>query len=118
MLNNARDHSGSESIAILMRKTPVNTEMAIIDDGVGIFRKIQREMNLLDDRPRDFFELAKGKLTTDPGRHTGEGIFFLHPGCSIRSRFCLGECIFLINMTMKKIGFSKEGKPASVRLYG
>ena len=75
MLNNARDHSGSEQITILMRKTPVNTEMAIIDDGVGIFRKIQRAMDLLDER-HAIFELAKGKLTTDPRRHTGEGIFF------------------------------------------
>lgn len=75
MLNNARDHSGGSRIDILIRKTSVNTEMAIVDNGVGIFRKIQREMNLLDER-HAIFELAKGKLTTDPKRHTGEGIFF------------------------------------------
>ncbi len=32
-------------------------------------------MNLLDER-HAVLELAKGKLTTDPARHTGEGIFF------------------------------------------
>ena len=32
-------------------------------------------MNLLDER-HAIFELSKGKLTTDPRHHTGEGIFF------------------------------------------
>lgn len=75
MINNARDHSGGSSVRILVRKTSVYSEMAIIDNGVGIFRKIQKEMNLLDER-HAIFELAKGKLTTDPKHHTGEGIFF------------------------------------------
>lgn len=75
MLNNARDHSVGSSVKVLIRKTSVSTEMAIIDNGVGIFRKIQKEMNLLDER-HAIFELAKGKLTTDPRHHTGEGIFF------------------------------------------
>jgi hypothetical protein len=62
-------------ISVLIEKTSVGTEMAIIDNGVGIFRKIQTELNLLDER-HAVFELTKGKLTTDPARHTGEGIFF------------------------------------------
>ena len=45
------------------------------DDGVGIFRKIQGELDLVDERLA-IFELSKGKLTTDPARHSGEGIFF------------------------------------------
>lgn len=49
--------------------------MVIADDGVGIFKKIQTELNLLDER-HAVLELSKGKLTTDPARHTGEGIFF------------------------------------------
>lgn len=55
--------------------TAVTTEMYLRDNGIGIFRKIQREKNLLDER-HAIFELSKGKLTTDPKRHTGEGIFF------------------------------------------
>jgi hypothetical protein len=46
-----------------------------MDDGVGIFRKIQSAMNLADER-HAIVELAKGKLTTDPKGHTGQGIFF------------------------------------------
>src|SRR6202012_1695126 len=51
------------------------TEMVISDNGIGIFKKIQTELGLLDER-HAILELSKGKLTTDPSRHTGEGIFF------------------------------------------
>ena len=49
--------------------------MVLHDDGVGIFKKIQNALGLLDER-HAVLELAKGKLTTDPKNHTGEGIFF------------------------------------------
>ncbi len=75
MFNNAIDHSGGSEIFVRIRKTAVNTEMLLMDNGVGIFRKIQTEMNLLDER-HAILELSKGKLTTDPRNHTGEGIFF------------------------------------------
>ena len=75
MFNNAIDHSGGTSIEVQIRKTAVTTEMLLADNGIGIFKKIQTEMNLLDER-HAILELSKGKLTTDPDNHTGEGIFF------------------------------------------
>ena len=75
MFNNARDHSGGTTISVHITRTAVTTEMMIVDNGVGIFRKIQQALGLLDER-HAIFELSKGKLTTDPNRHTGEGIFF------------------------------------------
>jgi anti-sigma regulatory factor (Ser/Thr protein kinase) len=75
MLNNAMDHSGGKTITIKVAKTAANTQILLMDDGVGIFRKIQAAMNLADER-HAIVELAKGKLTTDPKRHTGQGIFF------------------------------------------
>jgi biotin operon repressor len=75
MLNNAVDHSNGSKILLQIIKTAVNTEMLLMDDGIGIFKKIQMAMNLLDER-HAILELSKGKLTTDPARHTGEGIFF------------------------------------------
>ena len=75
MFNNARDHSGGTRILVRIVKTAVTTEIGVMDNGIGIFRKIQREMNLLDER-HAIFELSKGKLTTDPKNHTGQGIFF------------------------------------------
>lgn len=75
MFNNALDHSGGTEIYAGIRKTAISTEMFLSDNGVGIFKKIQTELNLLDER-HAILELAKGKLTTDPKHHTGEGIFF------------------------------------------
>lgn len=75
MFNNAVDHSSGTRITVQLKRTAVNVEIAIIDNGVGIFKKIQRAMKLSDER-HSVLELAKGKFTTDPARHTGEGIFF------------------------------------------
>jgi anti-sigma regulatory factor (Ser/Thr protein kinase) len=75
MFNNAVDHSSGTRITVQLKRTAVNVEIAIIDNGVGIFKKIQRAMKLSDER-HSALELAKGKFTTDPARHTGEGIFF------------------------------------------
>lgn len=75
MLNNAIDHSGGARISVYVRKNAAETEMQISDDGVGIFKKIQTALQLLDER-HAVLELAKGKFTTDPKNHSGEGIFF------------------------------------------
>ena len=75
MFNNAIDHSEAGTVVVSVARTAVNTEMMISDDGCGIFRKIQSALGLLDER-HSVLELSKGKLTTDPQYHTGEGIFF------------------------------------------
>lgn len=75
MINNAIDHSGGTAVRIRIARTAINTEIDIMDDGVGIFRKIKEECGLQDER-QSVLELAKGKLTTDPTHHSGEGIFF------------------------------------------
>lgn len=75
MFNNVIDHSGARRAAVELTKTASTTEISISDDGVGIFRKIQQALGLLDER-HAVLELVKGKFTTDPNRHSGEGIFF------------------------------------------
>jgi len=75
ILNNAIDHSESESVGINLRKTAAGVKIGIMDSGIGIFRKISTELELPDERMA-LLELAKGKLTTDPSKHSGEGIFF------------------------------------------
>ncbi len=75
MFNNAIDHSAGTEIAVEIRKTAINTEMEIRDNGVGIFKKVQAAANLPDER-QAILELAKGKFTTDRTKHSGEGIFF------------------------------------------
>ena len=75
MFNNAIDHSVGSLISVRVRKSATSTETLLSDNGVGIFKKIQGTLELLDER-HSVLELSKGKLTTDPKRHTGEGIFF------------------------------------------
>ncbi len=74
MLNNAIDHSEGDSAQIRVRPGAGLVEISISDDGVGVFSKLSGALGLgIDDVVG---ELSKGKLTTDPERHTGEGIFF------------------------------------------
>ena len=75
MINNAIDHSSGKEMMVSVEKTAASTRMEIRDDGEGIFAKIQKDLGLEDER-HAILELSKGKLTTDPSRHSGEGIFF------------------------------------------
>jgi len=75
MVNNAIDHSGGKSVFVWMSQDEKYLRIIISDDGVGIFAKITNALGLADMR-QALFELSKGKLTTDPSKHTGEGVFF------------------------------------------
>lgn len=75
MFNNALEHSGASLITVTFQKNAASTDISIYDNGVGIFKKIQVALDLLDER-HAVLELAKGKFTTDPANHSGEGIFF------------------------------------------
>lgn len=75
MFNNVIDHSGARSATLSLTKTAAGTSVDLYDDGVGIFKKIQGALDLADER-HAVLELAKGKFTTDPANHSGEGIFF------------------------------------------
>lgn len=75
ILNNAIDHSDSPDARLYFKRTPVSVELIISDYGIGIFRKISEALDL-ESHQQALIELAKGKLTTDPARHSGEGIFF------------------------------------------
>lgn len=75
MFNNVIEHSSARETVISIEIFPTNARILISDNGVGIFNKIQSELNL-DDKRHAILELSKGKLTTDPEGHTGEGVFF------------------------------------------
>lgn len=75
MVNNAIDHSEGTTITVIFGRNAIRSSIIIQDDGEGIFHRIQRLLGLYDPR-ESILELAKGKLTTDPDRHSGEGVFF------------------------------------------
>lgn len=75
MFNNAIDHSNSPDARVDLKMTAAAIDIRIRDYGIGIFEKIKTALNLADPREA-LLELSKGKLTTAPERHAGEGIFF------------------------------------------
>ena len=75
MLNNAIDHSAGTFSSIVAIRDTERVSLKISDNGEGIFNHIARMLKLSDPR-ESLFELHKGKLTTDPENHTGQGIFF------------------------------------------
>jgi len=75
MLNNAIEHSGSEAIKIVMQKQKDTIVFRVVDKGVGVFNNIMRKKKLKSEIEA-IQDLIKGKETTAPEFHTGEGIFF------------------------------------------
>jgi anti-sigma regulatory factor (Ser/Thr protein kinase)/predicted transcriptional regulator len=75
MVNNVVSHSNARHMNVVVERDPVLITLRVSDDGVGVFTKIQQAFGY-DDPRQALLELAKGKVTSDPDRHTGEGIFF------------------------------------------
>jgi anti-sigma regulatory factor (Ser/Thr protein kinase) len=75
IMNNVIEHSEGTSVRISVESNAVSVGLSVFDNGVGIFNKIKNKLNL-EDEQHAILELAKGKLTTDPEKHTGEGIYF------------------------------------------
>jgi len=75
MVNNVVDHSEGTVLHCVVIRSGMTIQLRVHDDGVGILRKLKETLNL-EDEQHAVLELSKGKLTTDPARHTGEGIFF------------------------------------------
>lgn len=75
MANNVIDHAAARKLTVVIQRTAVSVTIIVTDDGVGMFQKIAAALGLTDPR-QALLELSKGKFTTDPSRHTGEGVFF------------------------------------------
>jgi hypothetical protein len=75
MLNNAIDHSGGPAAVVRLWRRAARVEAEIADDGDGVFAHLLAGLGL-PDLFASVQELSKGKRTTAPERHSGEGIFF------------------------------------------
>jgi anti-sigma regulatory factor (Ser/Thr protein kinase) len=75
LLNNAIDHSGGNSVTVSLRQTPSHVQLLVSDDGCGVFDQLSRSFSLADPLLA-MLELSKGKLTSQPARHAGRGLFF------------------------------------------
>lgn len=75
MLNNAIEHSESEYIEIEVLKRENTLEFIVDDYGIGVFRNVMKKRQLASELEA-IQDLLKGKTTTQPKAHSGEGIFF------------------------------------------
>src|SRR3989338_8465686 len=75
MFNNAIEHSESKIISVEVSLRNNKLSFIVEDSGIGVFRNIMKKKGL-----RSVIEaiqdLLKGKTTTMPKSHSGEGIFF------------------------------------------
>jgi len=76
VINNAVEHAeGARARVEVEFGAAGTTTTRVHDDGIGVFRRICRDFGIAS--PQDaIVQLEKGKLTSDPERHSGEGLFF------------------------------------------
>ena len=75
MLNNAIDHSRSKKTNIIVEIINGALLFEIRDFGIGVYKNVMQHFKLQDGYEAAD-HLLKGKQTTMPSRHSGQGIFF------------------------------------------
>jgi anti-sigma regulatory factor (Ser/Thr protein kinase) len=75
MVNNAIDHSSGTTFSVTVVCAESQLAIEVADDGVGAFNHLRDRLGLPDTFAA-IQQLSKGKETTAPDRHSGEGIFF------------------------------------------
>lgn len=106
IMNNAIEHSNADYILVSVFRNYLNTSVLIMDNGIGIFRKIQlffEEKGEKISLEEAVDSLFPGKLTTAKSNHSGEGIFF-------SSRACDRFTIYSDHMVFSHDVFSEESR--------
>ena len=75
LVNNAIEHSHGTRGRIRAEIASEHIDLEIDDDGIGAFESVRRGRDLRN-HIEAAAEITKGKVTTMPERHTGEGVFF------------------------------------------
>ena len=75
MLNNAIEHSKSKLIKVEVGEEEESLLFIVEDYGVGVFRNVMQKKKLKSELEA-IQDILKGKTTTKPQAHSGEGIFF------------------------------------------
>jgi anti-sigma regulatory factor (Ser/Thr protein kinase) len=109
MLNNAIEHSKSPNIEVELLVDGPIFRFIVNDFGIGVFRNVMRQRHLAS--PFEAMQdLLKGKTTTDPRAHSGEGIFFTS---KVADRFVLESFghRLIIDNTIPDVFFGEQ-KPS------
>lgn len=75
ILNNAIEHSKSKYVHVEASMLNNTISFVVSDSGIGVFRNIMQKRGLKSEIEA-IQDLLKGKTTTMPKSHSGEGIFF------------------------------------------
>ncbi len=109
LVNNAISHSRGRYVEVQFRRAHDRLIVEVFDDGTGIFDHLAHE-NELADSMEALRQLTKGRLTTKPTEHTGEGLFLLS---KIADFFEVesGGLLWMVDNEIDDVGFA----PAHVR---
>lgn len=75
MMNNAIDHSQAKTADVSVAVESGTFKFQIRDRGIGIFKKVRKTFDLKSNEEA-IEHLLKGKQTSAPEAHSGQGIFF------------------------------------------
>jgi len=98
MFNNAIEHSGSKIISMEVTLRGKFLSFTVNDAGVGVFRNIMKKRNLKSEIEA-IQDLLKGKTTTLPRTHSGEGIFFTSKAGDVFTLDSFGRMLAIDNLS-------------------
>ena len=112
MLNNAIEHSGSEDVEVEISIHDHKLTFVINDFGIGVFRNVMQKRGLKDETEA-MQDLLKGKTTTAPQAHSGEGIFFTSKAADTFTLQSFGKQLVVNNQAhevfFQKLPMRKKG---------
>jgi len=112
MFNNAIEHSESKIISVEVSLRNNKLSFIIEDSGIGVFRNIMKKKKLRSV-VEAIQDLLKGKTTTMPKSHSGEGIFFTSKASDLFILDSFGRQLsirtLLDDVTVKQVSISKRG---------
>lgn len=112
ILNNAQDHADANEIMVTVEQNNNHVAIMIADNGVGLFHRIMTYLNL--EQPLDAaIELSKGKCTTMPDMHSGEGLFFSTQAADVFEIIANGFCFRIL---ADLIEFKSQDSPIGTQI--
>jgi len=119
MLNNAIEHSRSGNVHVEVSIHNKKLFFIVEDFGIGVFRNVMQERSLKSEFEA-MQDLIKGKTTTMPKSHSGEGIFFTSKAADLFILDSYGYQLMVDNelpdVFFQKINKLKKGTRVSFEL--
>lgn len=115
MLNNAIDHSGGTRVNVRFWADDTVWAFEITDNGCGVFGKVKEGFEL-DTVFESSQELTKGKRTTAPKGHSGEGIFFTSKSVDV-FKLTSNEMCWVVDNVRNDQGLGQESDQPGTRVF-